>query len=141
MRVGLAWEAGPWDTARSVSLTELAPLFSCNRCCFYSLQKGGDLGSARGSILDLEKNSTDIRDTAALILNLDLVVTVDTMTAHLAGALGRPVWLLLPACADWRWMLDRTRTPWYPSVRLFRQHTPGNWRRVIEEIRAALATQ
>jgi hypothetical protein len=143
IRVGIAWEAGPWNPARSISLDELAPLLSCQSCCFYSLQKGADLVDVQGpaSVFDLEAQSADVRDTAALILNLDLIVTVDTMTAHLAGALGRRVWILLPTTADWRWMSGRSDTPWYPSARLFRQRIPGDWRGVVEELRTALAVE
>jgi hypothetical protein len=141
MRVGLVWETGAWNIERCIHLNELSPLLSCEDCCFYSLQKGAVLPSMPGSgpLCDLEAHSVDVRDTAALILNLDLVVTVDTMTAHLAGALGRPVWILLPATADWRWMLHRNDTPWYPSARLFRQHVPGDWRGVAEDLSVALA--
>lgn len=138
LRIGLAWEAGSWDPSRSINFQEMAPLFSCQRCCFYSLQKGASLPNTCDAIVDLEANATDVRDTAALILNLDLVLTVDTMTAHLAGALGRPVWLLLPASADWRWMLARADTPWYPNTRIFRQQICGDWRGVIEEVLSAL---
>ncbi len=143
MRVGIAWEAGPWDPARSISLDELTPLLSCEGCCFYGLQKGAALADVRGSapVFDPEALSADVRDTAALILNLDLIVTVDTMTAHLAGALGRRVWILLPANADWRWMLERSDTPWYPNARLFRQRTPGDWSGVLETVRTALAIE
>jgi hypothetical protein len=140
LRVGLAWQSGPWDPARSISLPALSTLFSDRNCRFYSLQKGADLTGFRDdSIIDVEANSADIRDTAALILNLDLVVTVDTMTAHLAGALGCRTWLLLPARADWRWMLDAIDTPWYPTMRIFRQRKLDDWKHVLEEIRAALA--
>jgi hypothetical protein len=143
MRVGLTWEAGPWNPARCIKLDELSPLLSCRGCSFYSLQKGAALADVQGraAVYDLEAQSADIRDTAALILNMDLIVTVDTMTAHLAGALGHPVWILLPASADWRWMLERSDTPWYPTARLFRQHVPGDWRGVIEELRTALAIE
>jgi ADP-heptose:LPS heptosyltransferase len=92
-------------------------------------------------VFNPEAQSADVRDTAALILNLDLIVTVDTMTAHLAGALCRRVWILLPVTADWRWMLERSDTPWYPSARLFRQRVPGDWSEVIETVRTALAVE
>lgn len=143
MRVGIAWEAGPWNPARSIRLDELAPLLSCESCCFCGLQKGASLGDLGGPapVFNPEAQSADVRDTAALILNLDLIVTVDTMTAHLAGALGRRVWILLPATADWRWMLERSDTPWYPSARLFRQRVPRDWRGVIETLRTALAIE
>jgi hypothetical protein len=139
LRVGLCWESGPWDPARTISLSDLSILFSCADCRFYSLQKHANVPDYQNLIVDLEANSVDVRDTAALILNLDLVITVDTIAAHLAGALGRPTWLLLPAQCDWRWMLNRTDTPWYPTMRLFRQHKSGSWNPVITEVFAALA--
>jgi hypothetical protein len=140
LRIGVAWEAGPWDCLRSISLAELSPLFAHKSCQFYGLQKGVDPASLPkcGAVRNLECYATDIRDTAALVLNLDLVITVDTMTAHLAGALGCPVWILLPARADWRWMLDRCDTPWYPTARLFRQRSPGGWTQTVEDVRTAL---
>ncbi len=140
LRIGLAWEAGPWDSLRSISLAKLSPLFGFKSCRYYGLQKGVDPASLPNckAVRDLECHATDIRDTAALILNLDLVITVDTMTAHLAGALGCPVWILLPARADWRWMLDRCDTPWYPTARLFRQKIEGDWRPIIEDLCTAL---
>jgi len=141
LRIGISWDAGPWDPLRSIPLEEFSPLFECKNCCFYELQKGADPDRLRrcGAIYDLESYAANVQDTAALILNLDLVITVDTMTAHLAGALARPVWILLPARADWRWMLRRCDTPWYPTARLFRQKQLGDWRETIEEIRAALS--
>jgi hypothetical protein len=141
LRIGVAWEAGPWDCSRSISLAEFSPLFDFKSCRFYGLQKGADPAdlSKCGGVHNIECHATDIRDTAALILNLDLVITVDTVTAHLAGALGRAVWILLPAHADWRWMLDRYDTPWYPTGRLFRQKSLGNWCPTIEDVRTALA--
>jgi ADP-heptose:LPS heptosyltransferase len=78
-------------------------------------------------------------DTAAIMKNLDLVITSDTAIPHLAGALGVPVWIALPCPPDWRWLLDRSDSPWYPTMRLFRQKQPGDWAGVFEEIRAALA--
>src|SRR5205807_9759977 len=87
---------------------------------------------------DTSGHSREIADTAADIRNLDLVITVDTMVAHLAGALGKPVWTLLPYRADWRWMLDREDSPWYPTMRLFRQPAPGDWRSVIVRVAGEL---
>jgi ADP-heptose:LPS heptosyltransferase len=80
----------------------------------------------------------DFTDTLAIIQALDLLITVDTSVAHLAGAAGRPVWVLVPAYLEWRWLTDRTDSPWYPSMRLFRQQESGEWGTVIEEVRAAL---
>jgi ADP-heptose:LPS heptosyltransferase len=89
-------------------------------------------------VLDLASELTDLAETAAAIMQLDLVVAVDTAVAHLAGALGRPVWVLLPAVPDWRWLLGREDSPWYPTMRLFRQRRPGDWDGVIVQVAAAL---
>jgi hypothetical protein len=142
MRVGLVWQASAWNPARSIPFAELAPIFTCSRCAFYRLQKdGGDGMDQESAFFDLRPHISDVLDTAALLLHLDLVITVDTMVAHLAGALNRRVWILLPAAADWRWMLERSDTPWYPSARIFRQRTAGHWGEVVEEVRAALASE
>ena len=85
-----------------------------------------------------EREDGDIVDTALTILNLDLVISVDTMVAHLAGALGKPVWTLLTHAADWRWMLDTETSPWYPSMRLFRQTRAGDWDGVIRRVKTEL---
>ena len=90
------------------------------------------------SITDLRAMIGDMADTAALVERLDLVITVDTAVAHLAGALGRPVWILLPFAPDWRWLLRREDSPWYPTARLFRQPQQGNWAAVLERIRGEL---
>ncbi len=134
LRIGVCWRSGPWDSSRNIAMEQFTPLLVSGRHQFFNLQKG----SAGASLLDLEHYAGDVRATAALILNLDLVITVDTMTAHLAGALGRPVWILLPSIADWRWMLDRRDTPWYPTARLFRQSQQGDWSAVMEQVGAAL---
>src|SRR5205085_9050959 len=99
---------------------------------------------SRYRIHDTSMHSPEIADTAADLMNVDLLITVDTMAAHLAGALARPVWVLLPYEADWRWMLHRDDSLWYPTMRLFRQPAPGAWRpvvqRIVEELRRAIAT-
>jgi hypothetical protein len=135
-RIGLSWTAGAWNPCRSISLDELEPLFRAP-CDLFCLQKGARI--AGSGLHELESFAKDILDTAALIQQLDLVITVDTMTAHLAGALGVPVWILLPYRADWRWMLRRDDSPWYPTARLFRQSTPGDWRPVVETITARIS--
>jgi ADP-heptose:LPS heptosyltransferase len=95
----------------------------------------------RNDILDLDCKLGDFADTAALIGQLDLVITVDTSVAHLAGALGRPVWILLPYVPDWRWLLDRDDSPWYPTARLFRQTETREYASVIERVRSELRAQ
>ncbi len=108
---------------------------------FYSLQKGRadgeDFDSKR--IIDLTGELDDFADTAALVAQLDLVISVDTSSAHLAGAMGKPVWILNRFDTCWRWLLEREDSPWYPSARLFRQPALGDWGTVIERVRAALA--
>ncbi len=144
-RVGLAWSGNPAhanDMARSIPLAKLTDLLVPG-LDFFSLQKDvreADRAALRqirdirqfGQVLD------DFSDTAALIEQMDLVISVDTSVAHLAGALGKPVWMLLPHVPDWRWLLDREDSPWYPSARLFRQSRPGDWAGVIQQVRAAL---
>jgi len=110
---------------------------------FFSLQVGEqahDLAgvSAGARIVDLSPHLGDFADTAAVIGRLDLVITTDTAVAHLAGALARPVWVLLSYAADWRWLRDRDDSPWYPTMRLFRQPRPGDWEPVIAKVREAL---
>jgi ADP-heptose:LPS heptosyltransferase len=110
---------------------------------FYSLQKGEAAAQARTpppgiALVDLTKEIKNFADTAALIANLDLVISVDTAAAHLAGAMARPVWTLLPFLPDWRWMLDREDSPWYPTMRLFRQARRGDWAGVVERVAGEL---
>ncbi len=90
-------------------------------------------------LADISGDLTDFGETAAVIANLDLVVAADTAVVHLAGALGKPVWVLLPKAADWRWLLERSDSPWYPTARLFRQKVPGAWDPVIAEAAGSLA--
>ncbi|MET4261278.1 Flp pilus assembly protein TadD [Bradyrhizobium sp. S3.12.5] len=144
-RVGLVWSGDPGhknDHNRSISLRALAPLLDCD-VQFVSLQKGvRDQDRAfldeRKDILDLTDQLTDFSDTAALVSCLDLVISVDTSVVHLTGALGAPVWTMLPFNPDWRWLLNRDDSPWYQSMRLFRQPVRGDWAGVVEGVRGEL---
>jgi tetratricopeptide (TPR) repeat protein len=146
-RVGLAWAGNPAqanDRNRSTSLAKLAPLLEVPGIAWFSLQQGEratEIASTPGgnALTPLAPDAT-LDDTAGLVTELDLVVSVDTMIAHLAGALARPVWILLCFAADWRWELGREDSPWYPTARLFRQARPHDWSalvaRVADELRA-----
>lgn len=146
LRIGLNWAGNPnyrADYERSTHLQTFHPLLKLPNIQWISLQKGdpareiqrlpGDL-----HIHDLSSRDHDLADTAALIVHLDLVITTDTAIAHLAGALGKPLWLLLPWQSDWRWMQHRADTPWYPQARLFRQPSPGNWHELIKRVAGEL---
>ncbi len=141
--VGVCWQAGGWDPGRSVPLPMLAPLAALPGVRLVSLQRGPGAAQAGlpGSppLLLAGDDGMDIAEMARLLATLDLVVTVDTMVAHLAGALGRPAWVLLQADADWRWMAGRVDSPWYPSLRLYRQSSPGDWRTPLAQVRNDLA--
>jgi hypothetical protein len=132
------------DAQRSIAFDQLAPLFQVTNCEFYSLQKGDDaVAQLRDSalhlqVIDCTEELRDFADTAALVENLDLVISVDTAVAHLAGALGKPFWLLNRYNTCWRWLLDRDDSPWYPSGRLFRQDETREWSSVIARVHAAL---
>jgi Flp pilus assembly protein TadD len=146
MRIGVAWRGNPRfenDADRSLpSLATLAPLAEFTDIHWYSLQKGATDSELAylPNIVDLGNHVEDFADTAAVVANLDLVITVDTAVAHLTGALGKPCWVLLPDYkTDWRWLTDRTDTPWYPGVmRLFRQDATGTWDSTVAAIYAAL---
>ena len=145
-RIGLAWTGRPThpnDRRRSLPLARLAPLGKVAGASFVSLQRPLPPSDAAAlaefpGMTDLSGDLTDFGETAAVIANLDLVIAADTAVAHLAGALGKPVWILLPKAADWRWMLERRDSPWYPTARLFRQKVPGAWEGVIAEAETAL---
>lgn len=149
VRIGLVWKGNPQfenDADRSLpSLDVLAPLSKVAGACFISLQKGAGEAQAQHPpsglpLLDLGSHMADFADTAAIVAGLDLVICVDTAIAHLTGALGKPCWVLLPDYkTDWRWLMHRTDSPWYPGViRLFRQSTTGDWTSVVAEVCAAL---
>jgi ADP-heptose:LPS heptosyltransferase len=128
---------------KSCSLETFSPLCELDNITFYSLQKGQPSEQAKNppkgmNLVDYTEEIKDFSDTAALIQNLDLVLSVDTAVAHLAGALGKPIWTLLPFVPDWRWMLNREDSPWYPTMKLFRQPAPRDWESVINRIEEAL---
>ena len=141
-KVGIVWAGSPShknDQSRSMSLDYFKPLLDVEGLAFYSLQFGEpsqdinhfELG---GAIVDLSGDLEGFTATAAVLAELDLIISVDTSTAHLAGALGKPVWTLLSFVPDWRWLLGRDDSPWYPSMRLFRQNSPGDWRGVMDNV-------
>jgi tetratricopeptide (TPR) repeat protein len=148
LRVGLVWAGNPGhlnDAARSLALSQFAPLAALSgKVEFFSLQKGpraAQTAAAPLPLTDFAPNLHDFADTAALLENLDLLITADTGAAHLAGALGRPVWCLIPFRPDWRWQIGRDDSPWYPSMRLFRQPAIGDWPSVIERVARELASR
>ena len=136
--IGVVWSAGSWNPARSIPLRLLEPLFAANRFNFVNLQGKGSAHEA--AHLGLPSPEEGIVPLALAIATLDVVLTVDTLAAHLAGALGVPCWLLLQHAADWRWLHARSDSPWYPSLTLFRQPTPGNWAAVVAQVQQRLAT-
>lgn len=153
-KIGLCWHSSvvadkngvPVANPRSIPLSCFAPLFTCDMCSFYSLQIGPgaeQLLSTSFPIHTFDKTFDrgavgPFGDTLAIMQHLDLVITVDTSIAHIAGALGIPVWVILPVCSDFRWLLNTDTSPWYPSMKLFRQKTHGNWTAVFDEIHTAL---
>ncbi|HXJ44527.1 MAG TPA: tetratricopeptide repeat protein [Bryobacteraceae bacterium] len=141
LKVGITWRGGAEhknDRNRSMDPEYLKELDGVPDTTFVSLQKGYREGSGPLPFAPLSHELTDFADTAALISNLDLVISVDTSVAHLAGAMARPVWTLLPFAADWRWLRERTDSPWYPGMRLFRQERRGEWRPVLRRVHEAL---
>lgn len=146
LKVGIVWAGNPKhknDRNRSCPISNFLELGECADVVLFSLQKGPqnrDLNRylSEGKVVDLSNILNDFSDTAAVLEELDLVITVDTAMAHLAGALGKQVWVLLPFCPDWRWMLNRDDSPWYPTARLFRQSKPGDWKGVFIQVKEAL---
>lgn len=143
LKTGLVWAGKSYpDPLRSCLLSDFASLAS-DDVAFYSLQLGNGSEEtksppSRMQLSDLTGNIRDFADTAALIEQMDLVISIDTAVAHLSGALGKPTWLLLPYAPDWRWLLERGDSPWYPAMRIYRQKRPGAWGEVIERVRADL---
>jgi hypothetical protein len=147
LKVGIVWQGNTEqarDVLRSCRAAEFAPLAAVPGVALISLQNGASAirqlsGLPSGmQVLELGSQFADFADAAAAMSHLDLIITVDTAAAHLAGALGKPVWTLLAYTADWRWLLGRNDSPWYPSMRLFRQRVWGEWDGVFEEVAARL---
>jgi hypothetical protein len=148
-RIGLIWAGRPThnnDRNRTALLAELAAIGDVPGIALLALQKGPKTGQAggwygRAPLINLGAEIQDYDDTMAILANIELLVTVDTSVAHLAGAMGRPVWIMLPFAPDWRWLLGRADTPWYPSVRLFRQSTVRRWDDVLGAVATALGQE
>lgn len=142
-RVGIAWWGSQHIARRSMAVATLAPVLGIPGLDFHALQKEMPAGDeawlvAHPGVSDHSAALEDFADTAALVAHMDLVISIDTSVAHLAGALGVPVWIMLPASPDWRWLRDREDSPWYPSARLFRQARRGDWDDVVRRVAAAL---
>jgi hypothetical protein len=145
-KIGLVWAGNPHnrrDRIRSCSLEDFTTLADVPGVSFYTLQKGTASEEALSppknmGLNNLENELYDFAETGAVIANLDLVISVDTAVAHLAGAIGKPVWSLLQFDPDWRWLISREDSPWYPSMRLFRQTKPNDWTSVFEAVKGAL---
>ena len=145
LKVGIVWSGRPEhanDVNRSCPLNNLEPLFQMKGIEFVGLQKGKTAmfieNIGYNGFFNWGEHLNDFTDTAGLLANLDVLVTVDTSVAHLAGAMGLPVWLMLPYVSDWRWMASGSRTPWYPTMRLYRQPRPKDWASVVNNIKSSL---
>lgn len=147
LRIGVVWSGNVTSEAelgRSIPLSAMAPLVA-QGVQLISLQKGFGVEQLDTSPLPVARlgpdyDAGDFADTGAVVETLDLIISCDTSVAHLAGALGKPVWMAVNAVADWRWFEDRSDTPWYPTLRLYRQPTPGDWTAVFEAMAAGLPT-
>ncbi len=141
--VGLVWAAGGWNPERSMPIELLEKIVSSGCAEFWSLQGGKESEAAAawirsGRMRDSAVCGDGLRGLAAVIANLDLVISVDTLAVHMAGAMGKPVWVLLQHAADWRWMTDRDDSPWYPTAKLFRQENAGDWKSVLDRVEVIL---
>ena len=138
-RIGLVWRGGGWDARRSIPFEQLTSVITVPGLSCCSLQHEPTARERHGRLHQL--NTCGLLRMAACIRAMDLLISIDSMSAHLAGALGVPVWTLLSNDPDWRWMEDRLDSPWYPSMRLFRQPRAGSWEPVIDDVIAALQTE
>jgi hypothetical protein len=136
LHVGLVWRSGDWDERRSLQISHVSTLMNATSHIEWSSFQFGASRSLPRSLQDLSCRNVD--EMGRRLQRMDLLISVDTMAAHLAGALGLPVWTLLPHACDWRWLLERSDSPWYPSMRLFRQGRTGKWDEVIQRVSRAL---
>lgn len=137
--IGVVWAAGEWNPTRSIPFNEFKKLFRCNDAHYWNLQGGchaNDWASIASApnLRDARELGDGLAVLISVISSMDLIVTVDTLAAHIAGALGVPAWLLLQHAADWRWMVNTSSSPWYPSLRLYRQHREGDWSAVLQQV-------
>jgi hypothetical protein len=137
-RIGLVWKAGPWDEQRNIPFEMLKPLFQIQHCEMHILQ-GNAINAGWKEGHGFHHGEMPLSQFAKLVKSMDLVITVDSMPAHLAGAMGVPVWNLLHASADWRWMDEIDYSSWYPTMKLFRQKEQGNWQPVIDQVKHELS--
>jgi hypothetical protein len=137
--VGIAWRGGDWEPRRDVPFSLITQLAQVPGATLYALQKDAHPDERHERLERVIDSGSDMLTTARIMRRLNLVISVDSMPAHLAGALGVPTWTLLSADADWRWMVDRDDSPWYPTMRLFRQNDAGRWEPVITRVAAELA--
>jgi hypothetical protein len=135
-RVGVVWRGGGWDDRRSIPFAEIAPLFGEPGVTWFDLNGCASPEERHPRLCAVDTCGID--RLASVVAAMDLVISVDTMAAHLAGALGVPVWTLLPEPADWRWLASGDRSPWYPTMRLFRQEHAGGWRGVVSQVQRAM---
>jgi tetratricopeptide (TPR) repeat protein len=148
-RIGLVWAGNPahqHDQTRSIDLARLQALANVREVAFVAMQLGRAQAQAgaffgRAPIVNIGPEIGSFDDTMAILEALDLLISVDTSVVHLAGAMGRPVWVLLAHCADWRWLTGRESSPWYPALRLFRQSTPGGWEAIVDQVADALGRE
>lgn len=139
-RIGLAWGCGEWNPSRSIPFELLSPVLAlASELSLFSLHPSStssewNAATSRLAIRPADTSLDNLLSLTRFIAGLDLVITVDTLSAHLAGALGRPAWVLLQHQADWRWLLDRDDSPWYPSLRLLRQPAPGDWSSLVQRV-------
>jgi len=144
LNVGIVWASNaPQSASRCCPLRHWQSLFDLSDVAFYSLQKGSPVQELTelhqaAMVQNLDDRLNTFADTASVVAQLDLVITIDTAVAHLAGAMGKPVWTLLTYICDWRWLVDRDDSPWYPSMRLFRQTVPKDWASVFDRVKVAL---
>jgi len=146
LKVGVVWSGNPTHFRglhRSAPLADFEELLHTRGAHFFGFQKGPAANAAArfadaGLLENLGTDFEDFSDTAAAMAHMDLVISIDTSVAHLAGAMGKPVWVLLAYAADWRWLLSRSDSPWYPTMRLFRQQQKGDWAGVLKAVQAAL---